>query len=939
MRDLLEREAPIAALDAALARACGDAGSAHVVVGPAGIGKTVVLDVVRRRAEARGARLLSARASDLDRDFGFGIVHQLLEATVRDASPDLRARLFAGSAGRAEALFGGPPNGGDVEYSVLGGLYWLVANLAEERPLVLCVDDLHWADVASLRWLEFLVRRIDDLPVLLVATCRPREPGAPAALLSAIGDTAAEIRLEPLSDAAASVVLGAALGCRPEAGFAAAAREVAGGNPLLLTVLGREARLAGLRGRDAERERLPALGGRGLAPTVVRRLGTLGVTAAAVARAVAVLGSEALVGDVAALAGCDVATVRRPLAELADAGILQAGGGVYAHPLIGEAVRASIPHPERERLHRAAAHRLRERGAPPAAVAVHRIAVGPAGDPMVVRDLRAAAAVAAAEGATETAIDLLQRAVAEQAEGPDASALLLELAELELRLLRPEGRDRARAALAGGLRGTDAARVRAALGSVLLLSDPEAALAEIDAARAEATDPGVRLRLEATALEALVFVDALAAERDARFTAIRASSAPSVVELALLASGEALAGRPADEVAALGARALAGDVLLDQVGPAGSTWNLLGHAFRFAERPEPARRVLAAGDRVVRERGLRAAGVFVDQAWAYWHRDFGSVARGLAHAEAGYHAIGDAGLPISRAAVAAVVAENLVLLDRAPEAAALMDQPLGSAEQTFVEVFAVAARGLTRMRTGRIDEAEHDLRRVVEILDARGWHAPWAALGRIRLAELLVAEGREDEARPLVEHDVAVADAAGTRGALGVALRIRASTEPRERGLETLRRAERSLAGSPLLLEHGRALLALGAGLRQAGDRAAARDALRHALDRSSRAESAWLERLVRDELRAAGARPRRARTSGVAALTARERRIAELAAEGLTNREIAEALWVTRKTVEYHLSRVYAKLDVPSRAGLARALGASPHADRSAPRMGSGGA
>lgn len=919
-RPLLEREAPLAALDAALARTCDGAGSACVVLGPAGIGKTAVLDAIRLRAEDRGARVLGARASELDRGFGFGIVHQLLEATVRHAPDARRERLFAGAAARAEALFGGEPADGGVEYPVLSGLYWLVANLADEQPLVLCVDDLHWADVASLRWLEFLVRRIDGLPVLVVATCRPHEPGAPAELLSAIAAAAETIEPAPLSDSAASDLLVATLGTTPDRGFVDAACEIARGNPLLLTVLAREARQAGLQGHDAERDRLPALGGRGLAPTIVRRLGTLGVTAVAVARAAAIVGVDATVGDVVALADREPEAVRTTLAALADAGILEPGGATYAHPLIREAVRASMPRTEYERLHRQAARRLRERGARPASVALHWLAVGPAGDPAAVADLRAAATEATAEGAASTAVDLLRRALAEQVE-PSDPLLLLELAELELRMLRPEGRDRARQALASGLHGTAAARARASLGTVLLLSDPAAALAEIDAARTETSDRGLRLRLEASAFEALVIVDALVEERQTRFAAARASSAPSVVELAHLAAEDAMAGRPADAVTTLGVRALAGDVLLDEVGPGGSTWNLLGHGFRFAEQPGLSQRVLTAGDRAVRERGLRAAGVFVDQAWAYWHRDFGSVARGLAHAQVGYDQIDEAGLPISRLAIGAVVAENLVLLDRVDEAAALMDQPFGAAEQTFVEVFALTARGLTRTRIGRTAEAERDLRRVVEILDARGWHAPWTAVGRIRLAELLVGAGRVDEAREVIDHDVAAAEAAGTQGSLGVALRIRAATEHGAQRLATLHRSERALAASPLRLEHGRTLLELGVTLRRSGDRTAARDALRQALDRASRTESAWLERVVREELRAAGARPRRARTSGVAALTARERRIAELAAEGLTNREIAEALWVTRKTVEYHLSRVYAKLDVPSRGALATAL------------------
>ena len=854
--------------------------------------------------------MLRARASELDRGFGFGIVHQLLEPVVRSGERE----LFTGAARRAEVLFGGAEAEVDPEYGVLSGLYWLLANLSDAHPLLLAVDDLHWADVASLRWLEFVARRIEDLPVLLLATARLNEPGAPLELLAALQDASATIELPALSPSAVAAILGDALPAEPAAGFREAAIEATGGNPLLVSVLAREVAVQGLRGRDEEAGRLAELAGRGVAPAVARRLALLGAEAVAVARAAAISGERARLEDVVALAGLAPDDVRDALARLADAELLEPGGWAFVHPLVRTAVAASIPQAERDALHRLAAGRLRARGERAAEIALHRLAAAPAHDPEAVVDLRRAAAEAAAEGASGTAIDLLRRALAEDV--PDGRPrVLLELAELELRTLQPEGPERARAALAAGLDADQEVRAHAALGTVLLLSDPAAAFEEIAAAHAQARDHGLRLRLEAAELEALTFVDALAPARTARYAAI---DDPSVVELAHLASEAALAGAPVDEVVALGLRAVADGTLLREIGPGGSTWNLLTHAFRFAEQPEPARRLLRDGDRVVRERGLRAAGAFVDQSWAYWHRDFGSVARGLAHAQAGYDAVLEAGVPVSVAAVGAVVAENLVALDRAREAAELMDE-LDAAAGTFVEAFAVTARGWARMAAGREQEAEQDLRRVVEILDARGWHAPYAARGRLRLAELLAGQGRGEEALELMEHDVAAARAAG---ALGSALRVRALAQEGAEREATLRAAVGALADSPLRLEHGRALLDLGATLRRRRSLAAARDALREALDLASRTESALLERQVREELAAAGARPRRERVSGVEALTPSERRIAELAAEGLSNREIAEALWVTAKTVEYHLSRVYAKLGIRSRGALAQILG-----------------
>lgn len=912
----------------ALERARAGDGSTHLIVGPAGIGKSALLEVVGTIAREDEALVLSARASELDHGFGFGIAHQLLEPVVSASSEPRRKRLFAGAAGRAEALFGGEVAGGDPEYGVLSGLYWLIANLAEERPTVLRVDDLHWADVASLRMLEFLARRVEDLPVLIVGSWRLHEPKATDAVLAAMAASpaATTTTLEPLSSAATATVLEEALGAPPADGFCEAAQVATGGNPLLLSVLAREAASGGLRGSDEEGKRILELAARGVAPAVARRLGALRPEAAIVARAAAVAGERARREDLVGLSGLDSEDVRIALGTLADVQILETGGWRYAHPLVRAAVLASIPRAELGRLHRRAARRLRERGERPAEIALHWLATDPAGDPDAVADLRCAARDAATEGATQTAVDLLRRALDEDAPNTDRAMLLLELAEQELRTFLPEGPQRMRDALAAGLQGQDAVRARAALGTTLLLTDPAAAFEEIDAAHAQATDGGLRLRLEASVLEALVFVDSLSVRRDSRFGAIRAAASPSAVELAHFACEQALAGRPADEVAALAGRAAADGALLREVGPGGATWNLLTHALRLVERPEPAWRLLVDGDRVVRERGLHVSGAFVDQAWGYWHRDFGSVARGLAHARARYDGILEAGLPISVAALAATTAENLILLDRIAEAEEIMDRPLDAARGTFVEVFALTARGLTRAMAGRSDEAEVDLRRVVSIADARGWHAPSAVRGRMRLAELLAGQGRTDEVRALTDHDIAWAKSSGARGALGGALRVRALAQDGSERLATLREAADALAGTPLRLEHGRALLDLGAALRQRGERAASREPLREALDIASRAESTWLARLVRGELGASGARPRRERVTGIESLTPSERRIADLAADGLSNREIAEALWVTRKTVEYHLSHVYAKLGIASREALPGAFAAAGH-------------
>jgi DNA-binding CsgD family transcriptional regulator len=370
-------------------------------------------------------------------------------------------------------------------------------------------------------------------------------------------------------------------------------------------------------------------------------------------------------------------------------------------------------------------------------------------------------------------------------------------------------------------------------------------------------------------------------------------------------------------------RALAGGVLVDQVGPTSSTWNLLTHAIRFAEGPERCAEVLREGERLVRRHGFSGPDPFIGQSWGYWHRDFGSVAAGAAHSELALETITALGVPLTITAIAAIAAENLVQIEQLERAAELIDVDFGPARDTFIEPFALTIRGYVRYLLRRFDEAEADLRRTVALCDARGWQSPHTALQRLRLAEVLIARGERDEALELMEHDVRVATAAGLDGALGSALLIRANAlEDGDEAIDLLREAVRVLEPTPYKLELGWALHDLGARMRVRGGRRDAREALARALDLAARTESTRLARGARAELEASGARPRRELLSGVEALTPAERRVAEMAAEGLTNREIAESLWVTQKTVEMHLGRSYGKLGIRSRRQLADVLG-----------------
>jgi DNA-binding CsgD family transcriptional regulator len=927
-RMLVARDAEIETLERALAAAADGGGSLTLIEGPAGIGKSALLEHVGGAGRERGLLVLHARASELDRGFGFGVVLQLFDALLAGAGEERREQLLSGAAAHAELVLA--PRGGEradeAGYAVLHGLYWMVVNLAESRPVVLLVDDVQWADAPSLRFLEYLGRRLDGLAVAVVASQRTNEPGAPEELLRqlAAGPHATTLRPTPFTPEEVADLLQRVLGSSPDPAFRDAALTATGGNPLLLTVLAREADELGLAGSAADSGRVAELGAAGVAPAVARRLRTLGPEAVAVAQAAAVVGERGLLDDVAALAGITPAQARATLDRLAAVGVLSGDrASCFVHPLVKAAVLESTASIDRMRMHRLAATRLRERGARPAETALHWLAAEPTGDPQAVADLRAAAAAAAAEGAPETAVDLLARALDEPPPREERPQVLLTLGELEAKANRPIGAVRLREAVALGLGGDELARARAGLGTVLVHTDPASALDEVARGMEEAEDPALKLRLEAFMIEALIFVDAFGPRRDAAFVAGRADPDPSPVMLSHLALDDACAGRPRDGVLELVDRALAGGALVEQVGPTSSTWNLLTHAIRFVEAPERCADVLREGERIVRRKGFSGPDPFIGQSWGYWHRDFGSVAAGAAHSEVALETITALGVPLTITAIAAIAAENLVGLDQIERAAQLIDVDFGPARDTFIEPFALTIRGYVRYLLRRFDEAEADLRRTVELCDARGWTSPHTALQRLRLAELLAARGEREEALELMEHDVRVATAGGLDGALGSALLIRANAlADDDEAIDVLRESVRVLETTPYKLELGWALHDLGARLRVRGGRRDAREALARSLDLATRTESARLARHARAELEASGARPRRELLSGVEALTPAERRVAEMAAEGLTNREIAESLWVTHKTVEMHLGRSYGKLGIRSRHQLADVLG-----------------
>ena len=344
----LERQRELAVIEDVVARAAEDGrGSVVLLEGPAAIGKSAVLDEARRRAD-RAVRQLGARAGTLEREFGFGVVRQLLEAAAREREIPDAAQAVLTDVGGPQA---GPSSEGG--FAVLHGLLWVVLDLAEERPLLLTVDDLQWADRPSLRFLAYLARRIEELPVLLLATIRTGEPDADEDLLDAVRQVpSVSLPLAPLSPQGVGGIVAERLGEQPEDAFVAACHTATGGNPLLVRELVAGLELDGVRPVASQADVVRSIGPRAVSRTVASRLARLEPAASATARAVAILGDGVAVPVAARFAGLDEASVAEATGSLARADILRPEPPLaFVHPLVADAVVAALPPGERELQH------------------------------------------------------------------------------------------------------------------------------------------------------------------------------------------------------------------------------------------------------------------------------------------------------------------------------------------------------------------------------------------------------------------------------------------------------------------------------------------------------------------------------------------------------------------------------------------------------------
>jgi DNA-binding CsgD family transcriptional regulator/ketosteroid isomerase-like protein len=929
---LLEREAELRALEDALAAARSGTGGLTLVAGAAGAGKSRLLHEAAALAAGTGMDVLRATGDEYERDFPFGVALQLFEARLWRAQPAEREELLSGAAGVSKWLFepdvtAPPSHGPDEVLRLVHGLFWVVQNLAEQRPLAVLVDDAQWADAPSLQLVRYLAPRIGDLPVAVVAASRTGAEEAESPL--AADPVGRVLALGPLSANAVTTFVQDRL---PEAtaAFCEACAEATRGNPFFLEELLRTVATEGVPTSDEGAEQVRELVPDAVSRSILLRLSRLPAEAASLAQAVAVLG-EASVADAAALARVDP-TRAGPLADaLTAAGVLAERERLaYPHPIVRATVYDDTPRAERGRMQLRAAQLLLAAGAPAERVSAHLLATPPAREAWVVEPLRHAAAHALATGAAASAVRYLRRALAEL---PPTAEIFVELGTAEAAAAEPEAPDHLEAALRLLEEPLSRARVRLLLGRALSAQGrfSEAARAFADGeVDARGRDADLLIELEAGYLGVARFEPTLqgpAAERIERL--IRqppAEDAPAQRPvLADVALARAWAGAPAAEVMPLVERAWAGGALLAEQGPDAHSIYILTGAILAVDELELELEVLGATLREARRRGSVMALATASYCRSIPLYYLARIPDALADAELAVQTERDGWemfLPTARAFLALARLERGDV-DGAERALELRDPERWRESLTYVPYLDAQARVLlAQRRPAEALATALELGRLLE--ETYGGIGRGYLQWRVTAAFAAVATGDRKHAARLCDDELEIARAGDRAREIGATLRTRATLEEGERRIELLHEAVETLERSQSTLELLRALVDYGGALRRAGRRQEAREPLLRALDLASARGATALAERARQELLASGARPRRTALGGVEALTPSELRVARLAADGLRNREIAEALFVSGKTVDYHLHHVYQKLDV-TRPGLAEALAAKP--------------
>ncbi|MFJ8647809.1 ATP-binding protein [Streptomyces sp. NPDC093546] len=835
---LLEREPELAAAARAVDALCGGGASGGLLVyrGESGIGKTALLDAVRRLAADR-CTVHAARGGETVTSVPFHVVRQLLQPALAPYDGDELRRLFADRYDiTAPALGVTAPSAPLADpQGVRDGLDRLVARLAERhrhqlhRPLVLLVDDAHWADAESLGWLASFAVGLPALPVLVVLAHRPRAGADPAtALLDRLGEAARlRVTLRALTADATADMVRTTLGDETDDAFCREVWTLTGGNPYETVELLARAQDRMLAPVEASAALLRDLAATSRGSGLVARLERLGTGPTRFAWAAAVLGTDISQSLAAGLAGMTAAEAESCTQRLREARIVTGSDPLeFVHPLIATAIYRSIPPALRTAMHGRAAWAVTRAGLGPAAASRHLLEIHPDDDEEVVAQLREAAREYLALGAPAAARRCLERALQEPPPPEAYAQVLYELGCAAL-VTSPSAAVRyLRSALAlPGLTGPRRTDATCRLAQALAHGDQPREAARSVAAEAARTPPGpARTRLEAARF---MYEGFQADEEDgpgrSRRLADLADHLPGAgnAERALLslrAFDAMLRGENAGHVLDLCARSLADGRPARGLGWTDTEWGcetpaVVGVAYAFTDRPDHARALF--------EEAVRA---FEISGWSGAHLAFAHTLLGLAHRRRGALVEAESflrealrladrlgtGLPVQWDAVCLLI-DTLLARGRTAEARATADHyrfgpPWPGA---MVVPHGPCVHGRLLLAEGRTEEAVTELESAGRALERRGrlnpvW-APWAC----DLARALAPTDPPRAAR-YAEQARVHAERFGTATALGEALRCAALFARPDEAVHLLDRAVRHLETSPSAYEHALARYDLG---------------------------------------------------------------------------------------------------------------------------------
>ncbi len=906
--DLLERVNSEQAIREAMRAAGRGEGSVVLLIGTPGIGKTTMLGCAASLARRHDFALAHAVASPMERGLPFGLLGQAIVALGGNPVEDVAELARAG--GQSARFY--------------RTLRWL-GEVAAERPVMMALDDLQWADPDSLELLGFLCRRLATLRVLVVGTLRQEPPPAFAlAQELASSGRAQAITLEPLSRDGAAELLERVLGRPLEDDEATELWQACAGTPLLLEAAARSL-AEGMPRHQLENGSIAE------DALLLTRFAGAGSDGFDYVKAGAIFGVYFDHAKATALSGVPQAAADDALVRLVRAGVLEdlgSGSVAFVHPLFAQALLDAQPSALRERRHAAAFELVVAQGGPDALAAEHAALGGLNGDPLAVEITARAGAAALAQGALRAASTHLENAVRLAGAEPPTDVLLLHgqvlVAQAEIEPLRALCAQ----LLSRELDAVTRARALCLLARVEALANrPAQAQQLFMQAAAVATDPAARVGV---LCDALLTCLASAPARWVLDTAERAlelagERTPQRRVLGFVHAYATLicdcqpaeALDAADEVLRAGARSLW----------SAQGWNLTVavHTLNICKVLEDYDRAHTLFDREYEEAVAAGAPVLM-AGLAVAYADV-LLRRGRLHEALELvertTALSDRRIQPWSDLAAAVLHSELGHDDRAHthlESLRAFQAQIPPEQFAVVSLWLHLLDGRAQLAAGRHDQASDTMLRAGEIASAAGriepCLVPWAGLalsahlaaGRLGAARTLLGE-LERRAATLPSRWPHAVIALGHAGVAALQGRTELADERYSDAI-----ARFAECGQPL--EYAQALITFGTYKRRAGGPREAREPLARALAICEGAGAERLARIARAELAASGGRRRRRSEDG-SALTAQERRVAGLAAQGLANGQIAAALHLSPKTVSSHLQRVYGKLGMHSRREL----------------------